>query len=126
MKGQNINSLRYPDDTVLIAKSGKEVQDLLDKVDEEGKKKGLTINCKKTEYIVLGKRESPACALKIGNNTIKQVQKFNYLGRSLAQNGKCNEEIKKRIGMAKDAFSEVSENCEKQQVIIRHKKWIFM
>ena len=77
---------------------------MLDNVVEESKKKGLTINCKKTECMVVSKRESPACALNIGDNTIKQVQKFNYLGSLLTENGKCDEEIKKQIGMAKDDF----------------------
>ena len=95
---------------------------MLDKVVEESKKKGLTINCKKTGCMVVSKRESPACALKMGDNTIKQVQKLHYLGSLLTENGKCDEEIKKRIGMAKDAFQKLQKNCEKQQVIIRHKK----
>ena len=89
--GQNINNLRYVDDTVLLAKSEKELQDLLDKVFEEGKKKGLTINCKKTECMVVSKKESPACTPKIGDNTIKQLQKFNYLWSLLTENGKCDE-----------------------------------
>ena len=88
----------------MIAKCEKELQDFLDKVVEEKKKKTLTINCKKTECMVVSKRESPACTLKIGDNTIKQVWKFNYLGSLLTENGKCEEEIKKRIGKAKGAF----------------------
>ena len=83
---------------------------------EESKKKGLTNNCKKTGCIVVSKRESPACALKIGDNTIKKVWKFNYLGSLLTENGKYDEEIKKRIGMAKDVFSEVAENCENSKL----------
>ena len=81
-----------------------ELQDMLGKVVEESKGKVLTINCKKTECMVVSKRESPACALKIGYITIKQVQKFNYLGSLLPESGKCDEESKKKIGMAKDAF----------------------
>ena len=80
---------------------------MLEKVVEKSKKKGLTINCKKTEWMVVSKKESPACALKTGDNTIKQVQKFNYLGSLLTENGKCDEEIKKRIGRAKDAFQKL-------------------
>ena len=71
--------------------------------------KGLTINHKKTEYMVVSKRESSVCALKIGDNTIKHdIQKFNYLGSLLTENGKCDEEIKKRIGMAKMLFRSCS------------------
>ena len=45
--GQNINNLRSADDTILIAKSERKLPDLLDRVVEESKKKGLTINCKR-------------------------------------------------------------------------------
>ena len=53
---QNINNLRYADDTVMIAKSERKLQDLLDKRVEESKKKGLTMNCKKTECMVVSKK----------------------------------------------------------------------
>ena len=73
--------------------------------------------------MVLSKRASPACALKTGDNTIKQVQKFNYLGSLLTENGKYDEEIKKRIRMAKDAFQKLQKIVKKkQQGIFRHKK----
>ena len=65
--------------------------------------------------MVVSKRESPACALKIEDNTAKQVQKFNYLWSLLTENGKCDGEIKKRIVMAKDAF-------QKLQKIVKNSK----
>ena len=38
--GKNINNLRYPDDTTLMAKSEGELKNLLMKVKEESKKAG--------------------------------------------------------------------------------------
>ena len=57
--------------------------------------------------MVGSKRENPACALKIGDSTIKKVQKLNYLVSLLTENGKCDDQIKKRIGMAKDTFQKL-------------------
>ena len=57
--------------------------------------------------MVVSKRESPVCVLKMGHNRIKLVHTFNYLGSLLTENGKCDEEIRKRIGMAKDAFQKL-------------------
>jgi len=34
----------------------------------------------------------------------EQVTKYKYLGSWLTENGRCDLEIKTRIGMAKDAF----------------------
>ncbi|GFO26403.1 retrovirus-related pol polyprotein from type-1 retrotransposable element r2 [Plakobranchus ocellatus] len=60
--GQNINNLRYADDTVLIAENKEDLQKLLNIVEEESRKKGLELNSKKTEVMVISrKQESPKC-----------------------------------------------------------------
>ena len=41
---RNINNLRYPDDTTLMAESEKELNSLLMKVKEESEKVGLKLN----------------------------------------------------------------------------------
>ena len=43
----NIHSLRYADDTALIADSSEKLQKILDRVLLEKEKMGLAINCKK-------------------------------------------------------------------------------
>jgi len=45
--GRNINSLRYVDDTTLMAKSEEELKNLLMRVKEESEKAGLKLNIKK-------------------------------------------------------------------------------
>ena len=42
--GRNINSLRYADDTTLMAKSEEELKSLLIKVNEDSEKVGLKLN----------------------------------------------------------------------------------
>ena len=49
--GRNINSLRYADDTTLMAKSKEELKSLLMKVKEESEKAGLKLNIQKTKII---------------------------------------------------------------------------
>ncbi|GFO09438.1 retrovirus-related pol polyprotein from type-1 retrotransposable element r2 [Plakobranchus ocellatus] len=51
--GQNINNLRYADDTVLIAENKEDLQKLLNIVEEESRKKGLELNSRKTEVTVI-------------------------------------------------------------------------
>ena len=48
---RNINSLRYTDDTTLMAESKKELKSLLMKVKEESEKAGLKLNIQKTKII---------------------------------------------------------------------------
>ena len=47
--GRNINNLRYPDDTTLMAESEEELKSLLMKVKEESGKAGLKLNIQKTK-----------------------------------------------------------------------------
>ena len=46
--GRNINSLRYADDTTLMAASEEELKSLLMKVKEESEKAGLKLSIQKT------------------------------------------------------------------------------
>ena len=52
--GRNINSLRYADDTTLMAESKEEQKSLLMKVKEESEKAGLKRNIQKTKIVVSG------------------------------------------------------------------------
>ena len=52
--GRNINSLRYADDTTLMAQSEEELKSLLMKVKEESQKVSLKLNIQKTKLIASG------------------------------------------------------------------------
>ena len=47
--GNNINNLRYADDTTLMAESKKELRNLLMKVKEQSEKDGLKLNIQKAK-----------------------------------------------------------------------------
>ena len=50
----NINSLRYADDTTLMAESEEELKSLLMKLKEESEKAGLKLNIQKTKIMASG------------------------------------------------------------------------
>ena len=52
ISGRNINSLRYADDTTLMAE--RELKNLLMKVKEESEKVGLKFNIQKTKIMASG------------------------------------------------------------------------
>ena len=52
--GKNINNLRYPDDTTLMAESEEELKSLLMKVKEESENVGLKLNIHKTKIMASG------------------------------------------------------------------------
>ena len=51
---RNINSLRYADDTTLMAESGEELQSLLMKVKGESERVGLKLNIQKKKIMASG------------------------------------------------------------------------
>ena len=79
--GYNMNNIRYADDTVLIADNENELQEMLDTVVRESEKKGLSLNKKKTEVMVISKKNcTPTCNIVMNGTVLKQVHTFNYLG----------------------------------------------
>jgi len=52
--GRNTNSLRYADDTTLMAESEEELKSLLIKVKEESEKVALKLNIQKTKVMASG------------------------------------------------------------------------
>src|ERR1700729_34138 len=103
--GQNFNNLRYADDTVLVAKSETELQALLDTVIKESEMRGLGLNTKKTEVIVISKgKEPPKCTVYAKGNKLRQAVCVKNLGTILTSDGRCLTEIKSRIAQAKTAF----------------------
>ena len=77
--GNNINNLRhqYPDDTVLVADSEEKLQNILTTVTVESENKGLQLNAKKTECMVISKQSDiPVCNILCKGERIKLVVTF--------------------------------------------------
>ena len=117
--GYNLNNVRYADDSVLIAGSESELQGLLNTVVDASLHRGLSINIKKTQCMVISKSKiTPTCHIHINNETIKQVEKFIYLGSTITSDGRNDAEIKIRIGMAKDAFQKMEKVIKNKNITI--------
>jgi hypothetical protein len=103
--GTNINNIRYADDAAALADSEQKLQGILDILVKESEKKGLKINIKKTVVMVMSKEtKSKTCQLIINGERVKQVEGFSYLGSMITEDGRCEKEIRRRIGIAKQAF----------------------
>ena len=88
----NINNIRYADDTVLVADSEEKLQCLLNELSEESERKGLKINKSKTEIMVISRTDgNPRVYIRIEDNLVKQVDKFNYLGSLINYDGRCED-----------------------------------
>ena len=72
---RNINSLRYEDDTTLMAESEEELKSLL-KVKEESEKVGLKLTIQKTKIMASG----PITSWQIDRETVETLSDFIFGG----------------------------------------------
>ena len=106
--GRNINNIRYADDTVLLADTEERLQELIDRLDEEGRAIGLKINIGKPELMGVTKRtEQLRVEAHVNGEAVRQVSSFRYLGSLISEDGRCDAEIKSRIAMAKGNFGKM-------------------
>ena len=91
--GRNINNLRYPDDTTLMAESEEELKSLLINVKEESEKVGLKLNIQKTKTMASG----PITSWQIDGETMGTVADFILGGSKITADGNCSHEIKRHL-----------------------------
>ena len=87
--GRNINSLRYADDTTLMAES----EELKMKVKEESEKVGLKFSIQKTKIMASG----PITSWHIDEETVETVADFILGGSKITADDDCTHEIKRRL-----------------------------
>ena len=76
---KNINSLKYADDTTLMAECEEELKSLLMKVKEESEKAGLKLNIQKTKIM----ESSPITLWQIDGEKVKTATDFTFLGSKI-------------------------------------------
>ena len=69
----------------------------------------MKINVKKTKVMRISRTGEGDVTLFVEGQIVEQVAKFEYLGSLIEANGRCEGEIKARIGMAKDTFGKQKE-----------------
>ena len=92
----NINNLRYVDDTTLRAGSEKELKSLLMKVKKKGEKAGLKMKIMSS---------SPIPSWQIDGETMETVIGFIFGGPKITADGDCSHEIKRRLLFGKQAMT---------------------
>ena len=101
---RHINTLRYADDTTLVAESEEELKSLLMKVKEESKKVGLKVNIQKTKIMVSG----PITSWEIDGQTVETVETgsdFILGGSKITADGDCSHEIKRRLFLGRKVMT---------------------
>ena len=79
--GENINDLRYTDDTTPMAENEEELKNLWMKVKEESEKVGLKLNMPKTKIMA----SHPITSWQIDGETMETVTDFTFFAPKLLQ-----------------------------------------
>ena len=90
---RNNNTLRYTDDTTLMAESEEELKSLLMKVKEESENFGLKLNIQKTNIMASG----PISSREIDGKTVETVADFIFLGSKITSDTDRSHEIKRHL-----------------------------
>ena len=108
---RNINSLRYADNTTLMAESEEELKSLLMQVKEQSKKIGLKLNIQKTKIMA----SSPITSWKIDGETVAD---FIFLGSKITANGDCSHEIKRCLLLGREIMTNLDSILKSRDITL--------
>ena len=94
-----ISRLLFADDLVLLSSAESGLQRALNSFADACNTAGMKISTAKTEVLHLS-RNPDQCVLQVNGATLKQVEKFKYLGVAFTSDGRQDEELDTRIGKA--------------------------
>ena len=97
--GRDTPELRYADDTTLLSNSPEGLEKMITTLKKHSENQNLFLNSKKTKLMTTDKaKETPM--IIIDNNSLETVDRFEYLGSLITNNGDCLHEIKRRTSIA--------------------------
>ena len=111
---RNINSLRYADDTTLMAESEEELKSLLMKVKEESEKVSLKLNIQKTKIMASG----PITSWQIDGGSVETVANFILGGSKITANGDCSHEIKRRLLLGRKVMTNLNSILKSRDITL--------
>ena len=100
---RNISTLRYADETNLMAENKEELKSLLMKVKEENEKVGLKLNIQQIKIMASG----PITSWQIGGETVETESDFILGGSKITADGDCSHEIKRLLLLGRKLMTNI-------------------
>ena len=106
VQGDEIKTLRFADDIVILSESGEDLEDMLNSMEFVLKSNyGMNINKNKTMVMECSRTKTgEASAIQLGNEKLREVDQFCYLGSKITSDCRSNVDIKCRLAQARNAF----------------------
>ena len=112
LPGNIISSLRYADNTTLMAESKEELKSQLMKVKEEGEKAGLKLSIQKTKNMAFG----PITSWQIDGETMEIVRDFIFLGSKITID--CSHEMKRHLLLGSKAMTNLDSILKSRDITL--------
>ena len=109
--GRNINSLRYADDSTLMAESEEKLKSLLMKVKEESEKVGLKLNIQKTKIMASG----PTTSWQIDGETVSDCV---FWGSKITVYHDCSHEIKRHLLLGRKVMTNLDSILKSRDITL--------
>ena len=119
--GRNIDNLRYPDDTTLMAESKEQLNSLLMKVKEESEKTGLNLNIQVTKIMA----SDSITSWQIDGETVETVVDYIFLGSKITADGDCSSEIKRHLLLGKKSMTNLDSILKSRDITLPTKVHLF-
>ena len=111
---RNINNLRYPDDTTLMAESEEELKSLLMKVKVESEKVGFKLNIQKTKIMASG----PITSWEIDGETVETVSDLIWGDCKITVDGDCSHEIKRHLLLGRKVMTKLDSILKSRDITL--------
>jgi hypothetical protein len=121
--GQTLEDLDFADDIVLLAHRYQDIQNKTIDMATTGKKIGLSINTDKTKVMKINEKSKEQ--ITINNNTVEEVQDFNYLGSKISLDGNSETDVQSRISKARGTFASLKNIWKSNKISTQTKLRIF-
>ena len=115
ISGENINNLRYADDTTFMAESEDELKGLLRKVKEESEKAGLKLSVQKTKILAT----SLITLWQIDGETMETMTDFIFLISKITADGDLSHETKRCVLLGNKAMTNLDSILKSRDITLQ-------
>lgn len=121
INGRKLNHLRFADDIVLFEENPETLRKMIQDLNKESEKIGLTMNIDKTKLLT----NSVNMEIKINNKPLECVDEYTYLGQLISHKDQTTKEINRRIANGWKRYWSLKEVMKSTHLSIGVKRKVF-
>ena len=99
-----IQDVLYADDLTMVAETRRELQHMLDVLDQACSRWGMTISTGKSKTLSVGVQLEHQPCITLQGQVLEDVESFSYLGSELGQTAKVEREVAVRLEKASKVY----------------------